>query len=213
MTTRSHLLVILWEVWRVTRVEAAWKLALGIVGPLAVLALAAGFAPADNATRSTRIMDDGAAIAMILLVMPHIMGWLSLERLNGSRPGYPLYLHYTRPVRTAVIVGLPMVYLTALSWAIYLVSALVLRVTSGFAFPLLPVAAWIAALTVVFVAASWSTRNRTIQLLVMMFAFLRAWVLAMERLTAVELPGGYDWPPRLWPTLFDFHSPTMRGSR
>jgi hypothetical protein len=40
--------------------------------------------------------------------------------------------------------------------------------------------------------------------LVMMFASLRAWLLAMDRLTAVELPGGYDWPPRLWPTLFDF---------
>ena len=26
----------------------------------------------------------------------------------------------------------------------------------------------------------------------------------MERLTAVELPDGYDWPPRLWPTLFDW---------
>ena len=26
----------------------------------------------------------------------------------------------------------------------------------------------------------------------------------MHRLTAVEIPGGYDWPPRLWPTLFDF---------
>ena len=88
--------------------------------------------------------------------------------------------------------------------AIYLVSALLLRVTSGYAFPLLPVAAWIAALTLVFVAAAWSTRNRTIQVLVMMVAVLRAFGVAMDRLTAVELPGGYDWPPRLWPTLFDF---------
>ena len=91
------------------------------------------------------------------------MGWLSLAKLNGGRPGFPLYLHYTRPVRTAVIVGLPMAYLTAVSSAIYLVSALLLRVTSGYAFPLLPVAAWIAALTLVWVAATWSTRNRTIR--------------------------------------------------
>ncbi len=94
-------------------------------------------------------MDNGAAIAMILLVLPHFVGWLSLARLNGGRPGFPLYLHYTRPVRTAVIVGLPMAYLTAMSSAIYLVSALLLRVTSGYPFPLLPVAAWIAALTLV----------------------------------------------------------------
>ena len=32
-----------------------------------------------------------------------------------------------------------------------------------------------------------------------------AWlVLAIHRLTAVEIPGSFDWPPNLWPTLFDF---------
>jgi hypothetical protein len=204
MTTRSRIVVMLWEIWRVTRVEAAWKLAFGIVGGLAVLALSAAFAPADNAEMYEDVMDNGAAIAMILLVLPHLMGWLSLARLNGGRPGFPLYLHYTRPVRTAVIVGLPMVYLTAVSWAIYLVSALLLRATSGYAFPLLPVAVWMAALTLVWVAATWSTRNRIVSVLVLMFATMRALGLAMDRLTAVEIPGGYDWPPRLWPTLFDF---------
>ena len=196
--------VMLWEIWRVTRVEAAWKLAFGIVGGLTVFALAAALAPADDAQRYERVMDDVAAVAMTLLVLPHLLSWLSLARFNGGRPGFPLYLQYTRPVRTAVIVGLPMVYLTAMSAAIYLVSALLLRVTSGYEFPLLPIAAWMAALTVVFVAGAWSTRNRTIQMLVMLVAILRAWVVSMERLTAVELPGGYDWPPRLWPTLFDF---------
>ena len=167
MTTRSRIVVMLWEIWRVTRVEAALKLAFGIVGGLAVLALSATFAPADNARRYEDVMDNGAAIAMTLLVLPHLVSWLSLARLNGGRPGFPLYLHYTRPVRTAVLVGLPMVYLTAVSSAIYLMSALLLRVTSGYAFPLLPVAAWIAALTLVFVAATWSTRDRTVQVLVM----------------------------------------------
>ena len=204
MTLRSPAAAILWELWRMTRVEAAWKLAVGIVGGLAVLALCATFAPADNATRYEGIMDTGAAAAMILLVLPHLVGWPSLARLNGGRPGFPLYLHYSRPVRTAVIVGLPMTYLTAMSPAIYLMSALLLRVTSGYAFPLLPVAAWIAALTVISGAAGWSTRDRTIPVLVWMFAITQAFRFATDRLTAVEIPGGYDWPPRLWPTLFDF---------
>src|SRR5690606_24223973 len=98
----------------------------------------AALAPADDAATSQDIMDNGAAAAVILLVLPHITGWLSVGRLNGGRPGFPLYLHYTLPVRTAVMVGLPMLYLTAASCAIYLVSALLLRVASGFAFPLLP---------------------------------------------------------------------------
>ena len=194
MTTRSPIIAILWETWRVTRVEAAWKLAVGIVGGLAALALGATVGPADEC----------AALAMILLVLPHGAPWLSLGRLNGGRPGFPLSLHYTRPVRTVAIVGLPMVYLTAMSSAIYLVSAIVLRVTSGYAFPLLPVAAWIGALAVVYLAAGWSTRNLAIQLLVVMYAITKALGLAMQRLTSVEIPDTYDWPPRLWPTLFDF---------
>jgi hypothetical protein len=204
MTTRSRLVVLLWEIWRVTRVEAAWKLAVGTVGAVTVLALGATFAPADNATRYARIMDDCAAIAMMLLVLPHLIGWLSLSRLNDGRPGFPLSLQYTRPVRTVAIVGLPMVYLTAVSWAMYLVSALLLRVTSGYAFPLLPVAAWMAAFALVWVAATWSTRNKALQVCVIMAAIAKALGLAIDRLTAVEIPGGYDWPPRLWPTLFDF---------
>ena len=194
MTTRLPIIAILWELWRVTRVEAAWKLAFGIVGGLAALALGATVGPAD----------EYAALAMTLLVLPHGVPWLSLGRLNGGRPGFPLSLHYTRPVRTVVIVGVPMVYLTATSSAIYLVSALLLRATSGYAFPLLPIAAWMAALTVVYVAAGWSTRTIGISVLVWTIATVHAWGTAVERLTAVELPGGYDWPPRLWPTLFDF---------
>ena len=203
MTLRSPVAAILWETWRVTRVEAAWKLASGIVGALAVLALSATFAPAGNAKRYEDVMDMGGAIAMTLLVLPHLAPWLSLARLNGDRPGFPLYLHYTRPVRTAVIVGLPMTYLTVMSSAIYLVSAILLRVTSGYAFPLLPVGAWIAALTLVSVA-TWSTRDRTIAVLVWSSAIIYAWVTSVERLTAVEIPNTFDWPPRLWPTLFDW---------
>ncbi len=204
MTTRSRIVVMLWEIWRVTRVEAAWKLAFGIVGGLAVLALSAAVAPADDAKRYEDIKDIGAAAAMILLVLPHLVSWLSVARLNGGRPGFPLHLHYTRPVRTAVIVGLPMLYLTVMSSAIYLASALLLRVASGDAFPLLPVAAWVAAFTLIFVAGAWSTRDMTVSVLVMVFAFGKAFGLAMDRLTAVEIPNTFDWPRRLWPTLFDF---------
>jgi hypothetical protein len=132
------------------------------------------------------------------------MGWLTVSKLNGAQPGFPFYLAYTRPVRTGVIVGLPMAYLTAMSSATYLVSALVLRAASGYAFPLQPVAAWIAALTLIFVAAGWSTRNWLVMVGSGTVAVVQALGMAVDRLTAVELPGGYDWPPRLWPTLFDW---------
>ena len=204
MTLRSPILAILWETWRVTRVEVAWKLALPIGVGVAALVLGAALGPPDNPATYQDVNDNVAALALILIVLPHLVGWVSMAKLNGGKPGFPLYLTYTRPVRTAVIVGLPMAYLTAMSSAIYLVSAIVLRVTSGHAFPLLPVAAWVAALTVVALAAAWSTRNRVIPVVVMMSAVTKALVTSMDRLTAVEIPGGYDWPPRLWPTLFDW---------
>ena len=42
---RSPVLAMLWENWRLTRVEAAWKLALGIVAASAVLVVFAAVAP------------------------------------------------------------------------------------------------------------------------------------------------------------------------
>ena len=91
---RSPLHAILWELWRVTRVEAAWRLSLGIVGGLAALVMFAAAAP--NAK------DAGAVIALGLIALLQIAGWLSLPKLNGTRPGFPFDLGYTRPVRTAV---------------------------------------------------------------------------------------------------------------
>ena len=204
MMLRSAHVAMLWELWRVTRTEAAWKLALPIGAGLATLGLGAAFGPADSPKVYADVNDNLAALALILIVIPHLTGWLSLAKLNGGQPGFPFYLSYIRPVPTAVIVGLPMAYLTTLSSAMYLASAIVLRVASGHAFPLLPVAAWVAALTLVWTAASWSNRNRTLQVLVFMFATVRALGLAVDRLTAVEIPDAFDWPPRLWPALFDF---------
>jgi len=96
-----------------------------------------------------------------------------------------------------------MVYGAAVPAASYLVSALFLRVVSGYPFPLLPVAAWIAALNLAHAPTNWPIRNTVGRLLANMVVAL-AWInLAMHRLTAVEVPG-LDWPPDRWPAIFDF---------
>jgi hypothetical protein len=204
MTLRSPTFAMLWELWRLTRTEVAWKLALPIGGGLAALALGAAFGPSDNPEEYQVVNDNVAALALIVIVIPHLFGWLSIAKLTGGQPGFPFSLGYTRPVRTAVIVGLPMAYFTVVQTAIYSVSAIVLSVISGYAFPLLPAAAWLAALSWVGTAAGWSTRNRVIQMCVTMYALGKAFVTVQDRLTAVEIPGTFDWPPRLWPTLFDW---------
>lgn len=194
---RSPVVAMLWENWRLTRVEAAWHLALGTVAAAAVLVLFASFGPNQN------VRDFGARIALVLLVVPHVLGWISINQLNVARPGFPFYLLYTRPVRTAVAVGIPMAYQAAVSVALYVVSALLLRITSGYPFPLVAVAAWIAAVNLSSMAAYWSFRHAASRMLALL-AVSVAWTLVPARLLSVEDVPGPDWaPPNQWPALFD----------
>ena len=197
---RTPIQAMLWEIWRVTRVEVAFRLAVGIIGGLTAVFWHAAIATPDNPKTS----EFGAVVAMIFLVFPHFLGWLSLPRVNSNRPGFPLRLLYTRPVRTPVIVGLPMAYLIVMSSVIYLVSAFLLKVLSGYPFPLLPVAAWIAALNAAYLAMLWPARNRVGEMLGTSVVGM-AWIIfASQRLTSFE--DGFDWhdSPKLWPTIFAF---------
>ncbi len=170
MKLRSPVAAMLWELWRVTRVDVALKLAWGVVVAPVPLILSAVLAPSAIAEWDEDIID----VASLLLFLPHLVAWPSLARLNGSQWSLPLYLHYARPIRTATMVGVPTAYLTAMSVAIYLVSAFLLRVTSGHPFSLLPAAAWIAALTWALGALGWLTRNMVV-LMVGMLVVLFAW--------------------------------------
>src|SRR4051794_36957779 len=105
---RSPVVALLWENWHLTRREASQRLAQGIVLAAAVLTGVAAFGPIGNGA---------ARLALGLLVMTYAPMWLSVAKLNGGRfmdgyrPGYPFYFLYTRPVRTFVLVGVPMAYL------------------------------------------------------------------------------------------------------
>ena len=191
MTMHSPIVAMLWENWRLTRLEAAHRLALGIVGGSAVLVFFA--AVAENAASR----DVGATITLGVITFITFPLWLSISKpkggrfLDGYRPGFPLSLLYTRPVRTAVLVGVPMAYLAALAAAVYLVSALVLRWTFGYPFPLLPVAALIAASHVTQAAGDWSTRSKVVQ-----------WLGTFCPVLALYSLAKYRWEGR--PALFDF---------
>lgn len=199
MKLQSPLSAMLWELWRVTRTELAWKLLLPLGIGMVSLILCAAFAPADNPQRHDSIMNAGALAALILLVAPNFLGWISLATLNGGRPGFPLHLLYTRPVRTAALVAVPMLYLSILPAAIYLGSALVLGWIFSISFPLLPVAAWIVLLNVILRAVYWSSRSMATLTLSTVVVFA-VWT----RLARHRLDFEYHDPPDLWPTLFGF---------
>jgi hypothetical protein len=162
MTMHSPIIAMLWENVCLTRAEAAWRLSFGLVAGSGVLAFFAAIA-------NERLRNAGAAVAVGLLLTQHMPMWLSIAKLNGGRfldgykPGFPLHLLYTRPVRTVVIVGVSMVYDAVSCAALYLVSAAVLGLVFGQTLPLLPVAVWIAAFHLAQFVSQYSTRNRVVQ--------------------------------------------------
>jgi hypothetical protein len=157
----SPVLALLWENWRLTRLEAFHRLSLGIVGGSAVLLWFAAVAPNEAAR--------GATLALGLIILTNFPCWLSIAKLKGGRfldgyrPGFPLSLLYTRPISTAALVGVPMAYQAALAASVYLVSAFALRLTFGYPLPLLSVAAAIAAAHVGQLAGDWSSRSKVVQ--------------------------------------------------
>lgn len=150
---RSAVMAMLWENWQLTKVEAAQRLGQGIIGGAAAILLFGG----------------GATLAFWILVSVNAFFWFSIAKLNGGRsldgyrPGFPLYLLYTRPVRTSVLVGVAMAYDALSAAASYVVSALVLGLVFKQSFPLVSVAVWIMAFHLTCLCVQWSSRTRVIQ--------------------------------------------------
>src|SRR6185436_20688093 len=129
MTPRSPVAAILWENWQLSRLEAAQRLAQGIVGASAALIL----------------FNADATVAFWILIATHAFFWFSIAKLNGGqffdgyKPGFPFHLLYSRPVSTASIVGVAMVYDAVSCTALYLVSSAFLRFALGAPLPLFSV--------------------------------------------------------------------------
>jgi len=180
MNLRSPILAMLWENWRLTRVEAALRVGLGIVAGSGALVL----------------FEDGATFAFWILIAIHAVFWLSIAKLNGGRfmdgykPGFPLYLLYTRPVPTVVFVGVAMAYDAISCVALYLASAALLGFAFGQPLPLFSVTVWIVTVHLALAAIQWSTRNRVAQ-----------WIGSL----AVSAPGFILLQNRMvWPLRVEF---------
>lgn len=149
----SPIVAMLWEHWRLSRIEAGQRLALGFV-------LAAG---------ALLISDKGETAAFWFLLIVNSMFWLSIAKLNGGqladgyKPGFPLYLLYPRPVSTATLVSVAMIYDAISCTALYLVSAALISLVFGETLPLFSVAGWLIAFHLMSTCIQWSTRNRAFQ--------------------------------------------------
>lgn len=153
MTMRSPILAMLWEQWRLTRVEAAQRFAFGIVAASAALV----------------VFDNAAAAFWILITLHGMLMWLSILKLNGGRfmdgykPGFPFYLMYTRPISTVTFVAVGMAYVALSCVALYVISAALLGFVFGQTFPVFSVIPWIVAFHLCYACVQWSTSSRSVQ--------------------------------------------------
>jgi len=174
MTMRSPIVAMLWENWRLSRNEAAQRLAQGIVAASAALTF----------------FDADATIAFWILIATHAFFWFSIAKLNGGRfmdgykPGFPLYLLYSRPVPTVTIVGVAMVYDAVSCTAFYLVSAAFLRFAFGPALPLFSMTVFLMAYHFACTCVQWSTRNRVVQWIGSMVTFFPFLALLKNRMAS-----------------------------
>jgi len=174
MTMRSPIVAMLWENWRLSRNEAAQRLAQGIVAASAALTF----------------FDADATIAFWILIATHAFFWFSIAKLNGGRfmdgykPGFPLYLLYSRPVPTVTIVGVAMVYDAVSCTAFYLVSAAFLRFAFGPPLPLFSMTVFLMAYHFACTCVQWSTRNRVVQWIGSMVTFFPFLALLKNRMAS-----------------------------
>ncbi len=150
----SPVLAIVWENWRLTRLEAAQRLALGIVAGSAALVL---------------LGDAGATVAFWILIVLHGFFYFSIAKLNGGRfadgykPGFPLYLLYTRPVSTATFVGVAMAYDALTCAALYVASVALLGFAFGQPLPLFSATVCLMAYHFAYICIQYATRSRVVQ--------------------------------------------------
>jgi hypothetical protein len=171
MMVAASIGALLWENWRLTRIEAAQRLGLGILGGSAALLL----------------IGNGTSVAFWILFALNAFFYMSIAKLNGGKfmdgykPGFPLYLLYTRPVPTSVFVGVAMAYDAISGVASYLVSAAILGYAFGQPFPLLGAAAVIVVVHLTYICIQWSTQSRVIQWIGSLVIGLPAFFLLKDR--------------------------------
>ena len=153
MNLRAPIVAMLWEQWRLTRVEAAWRLGAAVaVGSLALIN-----------------PEKGALVAFWSLVWLNAIIWLSLAKLNGGRfmdgykPGFPLYLLYPRPVPTAVMVGVAMGYDALSGVVLYLAGGAFLNLVFGQSLPLFIMIPCILTSRLLYTCVQWALPSRTVQ--------------------------------------------------
>lgn len=184
---RSPIAALLWEQWRLTRVELCVRLGFGLVAASLALAL----------------LESGATAAFGILLITYAPFWLSLGKLNGGgftggyKPGFPLHLSFTRPVSTLTLVSVAMAYDALSCAALYLVCAASLGLVFGETLPLFSVIPLIVTFHCGLCFIHWATRSRVMPIAGLLVLGTVFFVIVLIKIGAAPTlrvdftPGGY----------------------
>jgi hypothetical protein len=176
---RSPVGAMLWENWRLSRIEMAQRAGLSLVGGAAALLM----------------MERGTWVAFWILLTLHAFFYMSIARLNGGRfidgykPGFPFYLYYTRPQRTFVFVGAAMAYDALTAVTSYVVCATVLGLAFGKPLPIFPMVPFLVTFHMAYLAVQWATRQRSVQWVGSIVISWPPFLLLVERAKALPQIG------------------------
>ncbi len=145
MIPRSPAGAVLWECWSLSRRSLAMRMVVSsTIG--AILLLWSGGS-------------EVAVVFTIFVLLITAMGAQTWSFSTDNRPGFTLALGYTRPIRTWVLVIVPMIYIAVSTAVVYYIPAALLRVAFDTPLPLYPVAVALAALAVTMRASQWWTAH------------------------------------------------------
>jgi hypothetical protein len=186
MSLWSPATAMLWEHWRLT-----WR-QLVFFGALAGLS---GWAMLAGGAR-TGMDRGGAFVVFVLLMSVATLALTALCMVTGrSTAGFPDPLAFGRPVRTSLLVAVPMFYRAAACGAIYALPTAALRAVYGVPFPVAPIAALLAASAMLFLASSWFSRDAKMRTLSTIALWLFAVPAALRWLDPWNVATGAFPPP------------------
>jgi hypothetical protein len=148
-------------------------------------------------------------MTVLFLMICAAFSSLWMQELDTQQSGFSLRLGFTRPVATAWLVLLPMLYGVATSVVCYVIPASLFYVVIGRHLPVRGPVLLTAMLNVGCLAAMWSARNRAEKLAC--FALLATATVWLVRWYVGEVPMGESWinlladsVNRSWSMLYDF---------
>lgn len=157
----NPVIALIWESWRLSRRWYLWVLPMAFAFDYLIMRQASG-----NAVRRVFGPDAVPEIVAVLIAPGAFIINFSLAIFAtllavslGNKSGFPLSFEFRLPVKTSLLVAVPMLTLATLCASLYVLPMLAVRLVYGVPIPLVPAAALIATLVLILLACGWSVTS------------------------------------------------------